>query len=148
VISCCSEIDGELRRFQQPRTPALDGRSWHIRRLLQCIHERTFDPKLNVNNLKRNCSVRDHNISSRFKHETGVSIKRYIEDLRLDAAEHLLQHGAFSAAEVAQCVGYEHLQTFYRAFTRRFDCTPGVARRRQPDIAGPILVPLDLPGAA
>lgn len=147
-MGCCRGLEAELRRFQECHTPPLDGKSWHVRRLLLCIHERLFDHRLNVNNLRRHCCVRDHNISCRFKHEMGVSIKRYIEDLRLDAADFLLQHGAFSAAEVAHAVGYSHLQTFYRAFTRRFGCTPGLVRKREPARTGLFAPPLLMAGAA
>jgi two-component system response regulator YesN len=124
------EIGGHLDRFRQTHAAPIEDTSWHVRQLVNCIHEELFDPGLNVKTLKSRCRVRDHNVSCRFKHEVGRSIKEYLESLRLDAATLLLELGVFSAFEVAQAVGYCHPQTFYRAFIRRFRCTPGDFRRR------------------
>ena len=122
-------MEAELDRFRQAIPGPAEGVTWHVRALLNRIHEEVFDPALNVRTLRARCRVTDHNISCRFKHEVGTSIKEYIGDLRLDAACVLLRQGTFSASEVAQSVGYGNLQTFYRAFIRRFSCTPGELRR-------------------
>jgi AraC-like DNA-binding protein len=101
-----------------------------VRRLLHSIHDEVFQGALTVKQLKKRCGIGDHNVSCRFKHEVGVSIKGYIESLRLDAAAYLLARGHFTASEAAQSVGYANLQTFYPAFRRRFGCTPGEYRAR------------------
>jgi AraC-like DNA-binding protein len=88
-----------------------------------------FDPTLTVARLRTRCNLRDNNVSCAFKREVGVSIRDYVETLRLSAALRLLENPALSAAEVSWHVGYEHLPTFYRAFARRYRCTPGNARR-------------------
>ena len=121
-------LGGRLRRFRDDHPPSADAVSWHVRRLLHCIHEHVFDAGLNVRTLKLHCGLRDNNISCRFKNEVGVPIKTYIEHLRLDAASQLLQGGVFSVSEVAHAVGYPHLQTFYRVYARRFGRTPGRCR--------------------
>jgi AraC-like DNA-binding protein len=123
------QIQAELDRFRETHPCSVQEATWHVRALLNRIHEEAFDPTLNVRTVRARCRIGDHNISCRFKYEVGTSIKDYIENLRLDAARALLQNGAFSAAEVAQGVGYGNLQTFYRAFVRRFRCTPGELRR-------------------
>ncbi len=122
------QIDAELHRFLQLHPQPSQRLTWPVRKLLNCIHEELFDPTLNVRRLKDRCQIRDNNVSCRFKHEMGISIKTYIEALRLEAANVLLMQRTFSASEVAQSVGYNHLQTFYRAFDRHFDRTPGMVR--------------------
>jgi AraC-like DNA-binding protein len=119
------EIDAELRRFREVHPPPIEGVSWQVRELLRCIHQHLFDPSLNVGELKARCRMRDHNVSCRFGYEMGVSIKAYIESLRLEAADQILRAGIVSVSDAAQSVGYCYLQTFYRAFARHFDRTPG-----------------------
>jgi AraC-like DNA-binding protein len=53
-----------------------------------------------------------------------MTIRDYIENLRITHACSLLRAGSMSAADVGYAVGYEHVQTFYRAFRRRMSCTP------------------------
>lgn len=124
------EIAEALLRFRRANAPATRGISWHVRALMTEIDESLFDHRLTVHALKTRCRIRDNNIAYHFKDETGVSIKEYIERLRIAAAGELLRSGSFNAWEVAHAVGYSHLQTFYRAFRRRFGCTPGDFRMR------------------
>jgi AraC-like DNA-binding protein len=107
--------------------------------ILDHIHKTLFDPSLNVKSLKLQCRIRDHNISSHFRYVTGVTIKGHIEELRLEAAGFLLRERTIGIFDVAASVGYPHLQTFYRAFQRKYDCTPaeyreehGPVRRSRP----------------
>lgn len=99
-----------------------------VSEIIDYINEVIFDPRLNVKFLKSQCRIRDHNFSSRFRYIMGVTIKGYIEELRLEAAELLLREIAISVFDVASSVGYYHPQTFYRAFERRFHCTPAEYR--------------------
>jgi transcriptional regulator GlxA family with amidase domain len=122
-------ITVELSDFRQSLPTPMPELSWQVRRLLDVMQAELFDDGLNVETLKDRCRIRDNNVSCRFKHEVGISIRGYIETLRLDAARHLLEGGAFNASEVGMAVGYSSLQTFYRAFERRFHCTPGHLRR-------------------
>jgi transcriptional regulator GlxA family with amidase domain len=102
-----------------------------IRGLLSQIHEHASEPKFSVRTAKLLCGVRDNNISCRFKHEVGASIKEYIEMLRLEVAYELLLAGTFTTADIADAVGYIYLQTFYRAFGRRFNRAPGSVSRAE-----------------
>lgn len=123
------QIESELRRFREALPVPSDGVSWQVHAFLKYIHDDPFDPKLSVKVLKARCRISDNNISCRFKHEVGMTIKRYIERLRFEAALWLLRQGTWSVAQVALSVGYRHLQTFYRAFQREFACPPGQLSR-------------------
>lgn len=124
------EIESELERVRLERVPPTWGTSCHVRDLLHGIHASPFDPALNVRSLKMRCRIRDNNVAYHFKYETGLSIKEYIEGLRIAAAGELLRGGGFNNWEVARAVGYTHLQTFYRAFRRHLGCTPGDFREQ------------------
>lgn len=119
----------ELEGVNAGCRPSDHGLSPEIREVLRCIHSDPFDAKLSVKTLKSRCGIRDNNVSCRFRCEMGVTIKLYIERQRMEAARQLLvlEHG-LGIAEIAQLVGYDHLQTFYRCFRRRFGCTPAIYR--------------------
>jgi AraC-like DNA-binding protein len=122
-------IEERLNAFLEAHRAPHEGVSCHVVAVMRRVHDSLFDPNLNVNTVKNFCGIGDNNVSCRFKHEVGVSIKSYIERLRVDAARMLLDDGRFSVAEIAQSVGYAHLQTFYAAFGRHFDGPPGEFRR-------------------
>ena len=99
-----------------------------IARLVACLEANPFDPDLNAEVVKRRCGLRDNNVSSRFRHYVGASIREYLEALRLEAAARLLRGTSTTVLEVALSVGYNNVQTFYGAFRRRYACTPAAYR--------------------
>jgi AraC-like DNA-binding protein len=132
-----NEVAAELDRFRQLRPAPSQGISRQVRKLLECIHTNLFDPNVSVKTLKARCGLRDNNVSCRFRCETGIYLHAYIAALRLEAATILLRRPELTVIEIAQLVGYYHLQTFYRAFKGRFRCTPAAFRRRA---GGPVRV--------
>ena len=54
----------------------------------------------------------------------GRGIREYIETLRLYAASRLLRDRRFEIYLIAMAVGYEHQETFCRAFRRHFGYPP------------------------
>jgi AraC-like DNA-binding protein len=92
--------------------------------VLEFIHAHSFESSLNVNMVKHGCRIRNNNISSRFRIVLGLGIREYIETLRLYAASRLLQGQRFEVYLIAMAVGYEHQETFCRAFRRCFGCPP------------------------
>lgn len=63
-----------------------------------------------------------------FKRETGLSVKEYQRNLRMDRAMELLNAGAKSITAVAEEVGLEDLAYFSRLFKSRFGVPPRRAR--------------------
>lgn len=123
-----ARIEAELDRFCTKHQPNNQDLPREVREVLNYIHRNLFDPDLNVQTIKSCCRLRDNNISCRFRFEMGITIKEYIESLRMEAARWLLERGCIGVFDVAQFVGYYHLQTFYRAFQRKFECTPATVR--------------------
>jgi AraC-like DNA-binding protein len=118
-------IEIALNDFLRSHPPAQEGIPGEIREVLRHIHHSLFEQKLNVRYLKCCCRIRDNNISSRFRYAMGITIKQYVEGLRMEAASHLLNRELIGILDVAISVGYENLQTFYRVFSRYYGCTPG-----------------------
>jgi AraC-like DNA-binding protein len=121
----------ELARFVQCLPPPAADMPRELRQLLTYIHTHLFDAALNVNEARRSCGILDNNVSCRFRYHMGVSIRDYIEDLRMQAARLLLDKPELSVFEVTRALGYSHPQTFYRAFRRRFQSTPAACRDEQ-----------------
>lgn len=136
------DVQIELNRFLEAH-PAPGRGCWQVRNLLICIHQHVFDGGVTVNAIKQLAALRDHNVSCLFKHEMGVSIKDYMDGLRLDAASELIATTSLSVATVAQSVGYQHLQTFYRAVRRRFGCTPVELRTCSSAMSSPAALPVE-----
>jgi AraC-like DNA-binding protein len=63
-------------------------------------------------------------LSRTFAEATGVTISRYVRDLRLDRAAELLRGGEHNVTEAAMCVGYSSLSHFSKAFAARFGSCP------------------------
>lgn len=95
-----------------------------IAALLDFIHSNLFDRSLNVSTAKSSCHIRNNNISTRFRTTLGLGIREYIETLRLEAAARLLRSHRFEVYLIAMAVGYEHQETFCRAFQRHFGYSP------------------------
>lgn len=63
-----------------------------------------------------------------FKESMGMPPLQYINEIRLKKAMHLLKKGEYTAAEVADAVGFSDYNHFGRMFRRYYGCTPMEAR--------------------
>lgn len=124
------QIERELERFRLENLSEIEDLPRDLRDVLDCIHRRMFDSELNVNEIRAQYNLRNNNISTRFRWALGVSIRQYIEAWRLEAAAHVLQLFDVEIYLIAMSVGYQHAETFNRAFRRWFDCTPSEFRAR------------------
>ncbi len=122
-------MESVLCEFLQDHRPSHQDLPREIQEVLTHIHQHLFDLQLNVRSLKSCCRIRDNNIASRFRYMIGMTIKQYVEALRMEAAARLLRKEEIGIFDVAVSVGYYNLQTFYRAFERCFGCTPAQYRR-------------------
>jgi AraC-like DNA-binding protein len=69
-----------------------------------------------------------------FKRQYGTGPIRYLHDVRLNFARHLLlsDGGNLSIADIADCSGHRHLGRFSAAYKRQFGETPRETRREGP----------------
>ena len=120
---------GELRKSIEEagrgRTPGLPAQ---VARAVTYVHRHVFEPRLNAAAVRAGCGMRNHNLTTLFRRTLGATLRDYIEVLRLEAAERLLRTVPAEAFLIAAAVGYDNYETFYRAFRRRFGCTPRALR--------------------
>jgi len=80
--------------------------------------------------LARAFHVSSRTLLRRYRHETGVTPLRWVQQARIDRAKRLLESSAMSLAQVVEAVGYEDAATFSRLFRREAGQSPGLYRRR------------------
>jgi AraC family transcriptional regulator len=117
-------IESLLSTIQEELTPPPDTLALDLRRVVLFIQEHLFEPGLSVGEARRRCQLHNNNISSRFRCSMGLSPRDYIEAARMKAARHLLRHPDVEIYLIAMALGYEHQETFCRAFQRNMGCPP------------------------
>lgn len=122
-------IEEELRRFRAGLALEETNLPREIVRILHYIHENLFDTNLTVGLLKDRCSIRNNNMTMRFRFLMGIGLREYIEEQRLLAAAKVLEHEDIEVYMVAMHVGYAHAESFNRAFRRYFGCSPSDHRQ-------------------
>ncbi len=63
-------------------------------------------------------------LSTLFKQETGQNVVGYLTNYRLETAARLLKTTSADIASIAETIGYEDLNYFYRLFKKQFGMTP------------------------
>jgi transcriptional regulator GlxA family with amidase domain len=100
-----------------------------IRSVLQgVIDDPTGDHSLEAMALRADVSVR--HLNRLFGQHTGVTPARYVERVRVAAAEELLRRSRAPLAAVASGAGFGSVETMRRAFLRAGGVPPGAYRSR------------------
>lgn len=124
LIEKQNRIEEILTAFRKEIRAPSQELPWEMREILGCVHRHLFDPDLNVADVRRRCRLRNNNVSTRFRCAVGLGLRDYIEAGRMEAAKRLLRHQDLEIYLIAMAVGYEHQETFCRAFQRQAGCTP------------------------
>lgn len=91
---------------------------------LEYIAKNYADSSLSVEMLVKMAHMSDTYFRRLFKRELGVSPKQYINDLRLEHAQSLLNAGYDTVATVAEKVGFRDPKNFATAFKKAFGYPP------------------------
>lgn len=103
------------------------GADRRLRRLLKILEH---DAAGNVGELARLLEVTPSHLEHLFKSSTGVSLRDFLIDRRLQKGADLLLTTSLSIKYVALTVGYRHPSSFTRAFIRHFGTAPLPYRNR------------------
>lgn len=101
--------------------------------VLDYIREHFADPNLSLAELAEAFHYSEGYIYQIVKKQTGLSYADYVNSLRMERASDLLRDGELPTADVAQQSGFHNVNTFYKAFKKRFGMAPKAYR----DQAGP-----------
>lgn len=80
--------------------------------------------ELTVEGLARQFALSRSAFAARFRERTGLPVKQYIHQKRMEQAGKLCASGSIPTREVARMVGYTDFSTFYRQFQKHFGCAP------------------------
>jgi len=86
--------------------------------------KRNYTNEITVKEMASHFSVNPNYFSTIFKQETGVTLTNYLKDTRIEKACDLLRNTQSTIHEIAQIVGYEDTQYFYRVFKKTLGITP------------------------
>lgn len=89
------------------------------------IRKHIKEDTLSVSTLATEFAMSESSLLRQLKRLTGLSPFKYLQEMRLDKARHLLEDRSFeSVARVAYEVGYNDVRTFSRSFKQRFGKLP------------------------
>jgi two-component system, response regulator YesN len=104
--------------------------------VLRYIHEYLFDDGLTVERVRQTCGIRSNTFGTRFKKNLAgtqwgaVSIRRYIEVVRVEVAKMLLERHDIQITLIAINLGFNSHERFIRSFQRCVGCAPSDYRKR------------------
>ncbi|MFD8811277.1 GlxA family transcriptional regulator [Streptomyces sp. NPDC059627] len=109
------------------RSRATHSRQETLRRVLDAVAENP-EAKHTVSAMARRAGLSVRHLTRLFYEEVGTTPARYVEQIRLEAAQALLETGDDPMAAVARRTGFGSPESLRRAFVRQLDVTPGAFR--------------------
>lgn len=91
--------------------------------------QNTFREKLTLDQIAEEVGLSKYYMSREFKKYTNKTIFNYIIDCRISLAQRLLRYSDKTINEIAEYVGFEDHNGFYRAFSQREDMSPSAYRK-------------------
>lgn len=86
---------------------------------------------LSVDDLVKNTHYSHTHLSRLFKEKMGISMVKYIQEVKLDYAVKYLVYSSKSISEIASMIGYKEASHFNHIFKKRFGITPLEYRKTQ-----------------
>ena len=65
-----------------------------------------------------------------FKNYTGISISKYVRKKKMEKVVNLLTHTNYTIEKIAEMVGYLDVKSFYCAFKKEMNVSPGAYREK------------------
>lgn len=91
---------------------------------------RTHYSSVTIQDLVRNFHFQEDYFNRLIKNKTGLTYSAYVQQIRLDKAEHLLLNTDQSIERIAETVGYHNKGYFYKIFQERYGITPSALRKK------------------
>ena len=103
-------------------------RNKYIDDVIDRIQRNYQDPNLSADTLADEIGLSSSHIQSVFKSSTGISIARYMRQLRLAKSTELLIQTDISINDIAALTGFGNANYFYAAFKKHYSMTPNEYR--------------------
>lgn len=89
-----------------------------------------LDESLTMERLAEEVNLNPSYFSKLFSSETGVTVKKFINQVKVDTAKQMLESTDFSAADIALSLGYSSPAAFSSVFKNITGTTPGEYRKQ------------------
>lgn len=106
--------------------------SYKVALAVKYIHK-NYKTQITVNYLAELYDMNANYFSFLFKKEVGQSIVNFLTEVRLENAKNLLKSTDLSNNEIAEEIGYENVQYFYKVFKKATGITPTAYRGDNPE---------------
>ncbi len=114
----------QLQYYHEYVTKEIKGYSRIISDVIEYIGHTYRNPDLSLNDIAEYVHLSSGYLSSEFKKETGVNLKSYITDVRIEAAKNMMDEGNYKIYEICAAVGYHSSQYFSQAFYKKTGMFP------------------------
>lgn len=101
--------------------------SIHIRKCIDYIYD-NLDKKLTVNELSEFLNLNVTYFSRLFLRETGMSVKEFVHDVKINTAKNMLTLSDYDYSEIALGLGFSSQSAFITLFKEKTGMTPGKYR--------------------
>ncbi|MCP5087396.1 MAG: helix-turn-helix domain-containing protein [Rhodobacteraceae bacterium] len=118
----------EQRNYRSFR-PRLTHNDAAIRGLQRWIEGNT-DADLSVFELAQRAAMSGRSLQRRFTNATGLTLSRYVQQLRVEKAKGMLERTSLTVAEICWRVGYQDVSAFSRLFKSVSGLSAGDYRKR------------------
>lgn len=120
------QVDFAKRMRELKKTNAT---SIHIRKAIDYIYEHLHE-KLTIHELADFSGLNASYLSKLFFKETGVSIKDFITNAKINTAQNMLKHSDFSYLDISLALGFSTQSAFISVFKKSVGLTPKQYREK------------------
>lgn len=106
-----------------------DQQSARVAAVRAAVEEQLQDPALSVASLAAQAGMSPSALTGAFRRLYGVTLLRYIQQRRLELAQHLLRETSLPLRDICTQCGFGSLETMHRVFRHALQMTPGQYRR-------------------
>ncbi len=117
-------ISSILSDTYQEKEKENDREKLFVQTVLEFVNKNYTDVNLSSQSIADYMNMSGRYIMKKFKQCTGISLNEYILDVRMKQAVYLLTHSDMPVNKVAENIGIENENYFYRLFKKVYGCTP------------------------
>ena len=112
-----------LLQYSNPESATVSASSDKLKNVLDYI-DLHYAETLSISELAELCYFSEYHFMRFFKKHMNMTCIQYINNVRLEKAVELFEHGENSILEVSLSVGFHNLSYFHRAFKAKYYITP------------------------
>lgn len=117
-------LEAQTDHYHEYLTWEVNGYSRVISDAVEYICRSFRNPDLSLNDVAAYVHLSPGYLSGEFKKETGVTLKSYLTDVRIEAAKKMMEDGNYKIYEICSAVGYNSSQYFSQAFFKKTGMFP------------------------